>query len=130
MKKLILLIAILFLSCKGFSQSVTNNVVILDSITANLVVKDLVRLDACQEELFETNKVLKLTEFKVFIKDKMIHNLTEQRSLMEKVVSNKDEVIENKDTIIESLKNVKSNNLFLKIIAIAGLVGTGYFALK
>ena len=96
MKKLILLISLLFWSLNSFSQQDTaiksvDSIVPLKAPIARLVIKDLLQGDGDKKELEETNKVLNLTQEKVVLKDDIIASLNSKVLNLETIIETKQE---------------------------------------
>lgn len=124
-----MLIAILLSSFKSFSQTI-----ILSEKQAKAVAKDLVEGKACKEELEQTQNVLELTETKVNLKDKVIQNLEKQKSELLSKDLFRVEQLDSKDKIISDtelqIKKVNRKSTFYKIVALAGILGSGYMLTK
>lgn len=116
-------------SFNSFSQNV-----ILSEKQAKQVAKDIIEGEACKDELEQTQSVLELTETKVKLKDKVIQNLEKQKTEFDKKDALRIEQIKSQDKIIsDTEKQVKKANrktTFYKIVAFAGIVGTGFLLLK
>lgn len=96
MKKLILLISLLFWSLNSFSQQDTaiksvDSIVPLKAPIARLVIKDLLQGDGDKKELEETNKVLTLTQEKIVLKDDIIASLNSKVLNLETIIETKQE---------------------------------------
>ena len=96
MKKLILLISLLFWSLNSFSQQDTaiksvDSIVPLKAPIARLVIKDLLQGDGDKKELEETNKVLTLTQEKIILKDDIIASLNSKVLNLETIIETKQE---------------------------------------
>lgn len=129
MKKLALSIILVLASFNSFSQSV-----ILSEKQAKAVAKDLIAGQACKEELEQTQSVLELTETKVKLKDKVIQNLEKQKSELLAKDLLRVEQLDSKDKIIsdteKQVKKASRKTTFYKIVALAGVIGSGYLILK
>jgi hypothetical protein len=74
--KLMLLILLLTMSLKGFSQSATDSTSIqLKKPTARLVIKDLIKGDGAKQELVLFKEKTTLLEQKIVLKDSIISTL-------------------------------------------------------
>ena len=74
--KLMLLILLLTMSLKGFSQSATDSTSIqLKKPTARLVIKDLIKGDGAKQELVLFKEKTNLLEQKIVLKDSIISTL-------------------------------------------------------
>lgn len=119
----------MLINFKSFSQKI-----ILSEKQAKAVAKDIVEGKACKEELEQTQNLLELTETKVTLKDKVIQNLEKQKSEL----LNKDllrmEQIDSKDKIIadteKQLQRSNTKSIVYKILAVAGLLGSGYLLVR
>jgi hypothetical protein len=89
MKKLILLISLLLVSFKSFSQNDT--IVSLKQPIAKLVIKDLIMGDGVKIELLSTQELLKLEQKKVVLKDSIIGKLDTKVLNLENIILKKDE---------------------------------------
>ena len=89
MKKLILLISLLLVSFKSFSQNDT--IVSLREPVAKLVIKDLITGDGAKVELVSTLELLKLEQKKVVLKDSVIGTLNIKVLNLEDIIGKKDE---------------------------------------
>ena len=133
MKKLILLTILGLTNLNCFSQtdiskeSDTTKVVLSKEI-AKQVVKDLIRLDGCQEELkLIQNKVIKLEE-RESQKDTIISLLKDKDKNNQFIFNQKDRQINLYDDMSKSLekelKSQKRTTLLYKIGTIAGIILT------
>ena len=89
MKKLILLISLLLVSFKSFSQNDT--IVSLKQPIAKLVIKDLISGDGAKLELLSIQELLKLEQKKVVLKDSVIGKLDTKVLNLENIILKKDE---------------------------------------
>ncbi len=89
MKKLILLIFLMMMSLKGFSQNDTKKVIQLKKPIARLVIKDLITGDGAKKEINLLNTKLSLLEKKVVVKDSVILNLNGRVMNFESILSTK-----------------------------------------
>jgi len=89
MKKLILLISLLLVSFKSFSQNDT--IVSLKQPIAKLVIKDLISGDGAKLELLSIQELLKLEQKKVILKDSVIGKLDTKVLNLESIILKKDE---------------------------------------
>jgi hypothetical protein len=116
-------------SFNSFSQNV-----ILSENQAKAVAKDIVEGKACKEELLQTQNILQLTETKVELKDKVIGNLENQKTELQKI--NELEVEKSKSLQIiisgreKELKHQKNSSLFYKIVAVAGVLTSGFLIIR
>lgn len=103
------------MSISSFSQNV-----ILDSITAKKVIKDLIEGDYCKKELTETKKVLVLTEQKLTIQEVLL--LTS-----ENLISKQQQLISEQE---KSIKSANRKKTFWKIGTFASLGTAVFFAVR
>lgn len=89
MKKLILLISLILVSFKSFSQKDT--IVSLKQPIAKLVIKDLITGDGAKEELRKTVELLTLEQKKIVLKDSVIGKLDIKIVNLESIILKKDE---------------------------------------
>lgn len=89
MRKRILLIILLLVSFKSFSQNDT--IVSLREPVAKLVIKDLIEGDGTKVELISTIELLKLEQKKVVLKDSVIGTLNIKVLNLEDIIGKKDE---------------------------------------
>lgn len=94
-------ILLVFLSFKGFSQTDTNKICI-ESQTAKLVIKDLIKGDGCQQELNQVYIKLGKVEQREAQKDTAIQVLKEKDL-------NNQFIISQKDSQIVELKNLSKD---------------------
>ena len=87
MTRLKLLILLLLVSFKSFSQNDTIKKIVLNERVTREVVKDLVRGDICEKRLL--------------LKDEEIKNLQEQNDELVTIIKIKDSISEKKDQIIK-----------------------------
>lgn len=132
MRKLKLLMFLVMLSFKAYSQQDTTKV-ILPTPLARMVYKDLIKYDACKEEIgLLSDKISKL-EQKDKEKDKVISLLEEKEINYQYIITGKDsqkKVLE--DTLNQSkkeLKKQKFNKFLWKVGTFVGISTTTYFIL-
>lgn len=131
MKKLIVLIVLLLVSFKSFSQKDT--IVSLKQPVAKLVIKDLVSYDGLQIELKETVELLILEKKKVVLKDSVIGSLNVKVLNLETIISKKDEQFglerEKSEQLQKELKREKRKTFFYKLgTYAAGVFGFLYLS--
>ena len=86
--KLMLLILLLTMSLKGFSQSATDSTSIqLKKPTARLVIKDLIKGDGAKQELVLFKEKTTLLEQKIVLKDSIISTLNSKVNNFEIMVN-------------------------------------------
>lgn len=129
MKKLILLTILALTSLNCFSQTGTNKEsdttkVVLTKEVAKQIVKDLIRLDGCQEELKLTqNKIIKLEEREIQ-KDTIISLLRDKDNNNQFVITQKDKQLQISDELSKSLgKELKSSKRTTSLYKLGTLVG-------
>lgn len=101
MKKLMLLVIILFTTFSSFSQTVTktDSIVPLKVPTARLVIKDLLKGDGAKSELIEANKVIDLQKGQITL-------YVQKDSLKDQKIGNLNTIIEKKDQQISLYDNM------------------------
>ena len=119
--------ALTSLNC--FSQTGTNKEsdttkVVLTKEVAKQIVKDLIRLDGCQEELKLTqNKIIKLEEREIQ-KDTIISLLRDKDKNNQFVITQKDKQLQISDELSKSLgKELKSSKRTTSLYNLGTLVG-------
>ena len=142
MKKLLALMSLLLVTLTSFSQSVTNQppkvqtdtIVGLSVPTAKLVIKDLIKGDGAILQLEETNKVLKLTNEKLVLKDSIISILNSKVSNLDYIISQKDTQFglerQKSESLLKELKAEKRKSFLYKIGSYVGIVATGILLVK
>lgn len=138
MKKLILLITIIFLTSKSFSQTVTktniDTIVPLKVPVAKMVIKDLIKGDGAQIEILELNKVISLKDDQITLfkqkdtlKDQKIGNL-------ELIITKKDQQFDleraKSESLFKELKSQKRKTFLYKVGSFVGIVATTMLLLK
>ena len=128
-KNLWLLILLVLLSFKSFSQNDTiNQKIVLTKPVAKLVVKDLITGDQRAEELSAVNALLKETEFKLNTQSTLVINLQTQIKNYDQIVSELDGKFELQQKLSEdlelALKKQKRQTTIYKIGAGVGAVAT------
>jgi len=89
MKRLILLILLVIVSLKSFSQTDTTRISLEEQI-ARLVIKDLIEGDGAKKELSITLEKVLLLDQKIVLKDSIINTNTQQITNYNSIVSQKD----------------------------------------
>ena len=128
-KNLWLLILLVLLSFKSFSQNDTiNQKIVLTKPVAKLVVKDLIQGDQSKEELVATNDILLKTQEKLNTQTSLVVNLKTQIKNYDDIVSElngKFELQERLSNDLEvALKRQKRQTTIYKIGAGVGAVAT------
>ena len=130
MKKLLVLIVLLLVSFKSFSQKDT--IVSLKQPVAKLVIKDLVSYDGLKVELTSIQELLKLEQSKVVVKDSVIGSLNMKVLNLNDIISKKDEQFglesEKSKQLLKELKRQKRNTFLWKLGTIGGVVLSLFFA--
>jgi hypothetical protein len=98
------------------------------------VIKDLIKGDACQEELIQTRTALDLTERKSVLQQRIIDNLNEQELKSIGIIDLKDGQLEAQDRIIrdreKQFRRQKAVSWIYKVGTFAGAAGIGYLLLR
>jgi hypothetical protein len=123
------------MSLNCFSQTGTNKEsdttkVVLTKEVAKQVVKDLIRLDGCQEELKLTqNKVIKLEEREIQ-KDTIISLLKDKDKNNQFIIIQKDNQLQISDELSKSLnkelKKSKRTTFLYKLGTVVGIITTSF----
>ena len=117
MRKQILLIILLLVSFKSFSQNDT--IVSLREPVAKLVIKDLITGDGAKVELVSTQELLKLEQKKVVLKDSVIATLNTKVLNLEDIIGKKDEQFsleaEKSKQLEKELKGQRRKTFFYKV---------------
>lgn len=123
-QKLTLLILLLTMSLKGFSQNATDTTAIqLQKPIARLVIKDLITGDGAKSELVLTQEKVKLLEQKVIVKDSIISNLQSQIVNFNSILSTKsDQLALSKELSNKLQTDLKKQKLKTKLFSGAGIV--------
>ena len=117
MRKLILLISLILVSFKSFSQNDT--IVSLKQPIAKLVIKDLITGDGAKEELKKTMELLLLEQKKVVLKDSVIGKLDVKVLNLQSIILKKDEQFNLEATkslqLEKELKGQRRKTFFYKV---------------
>ena len=89
MVRLLMLISILILSLKSFSQKDTTQLEI-STQTARLIIKDLIKYDGCKDELTQSYIKIGKLEERESLKDTMITYLEKKDSTSQFIIQQKD----------------------------------------
>jgi len=96
---------------------------------AKLVIKDLIKGDGAVQELIETQKILKLTEDKIVIKDTIISNLNSKISNLNFIIGEKDKQFglerQKSTELYKELKKQRRTTFLYKVGTFFGIVATG-----
>ena len=128
-RNLILLVALISVSFKSFSQTVTT--ILLTEPIARLVVKDLVTYDGLKAQYDITLQRLSTLESKTLTLQEVINNLQLQLQNREDVLRQKDSQIENYKSISEDLqKALKRERATKKLYKIGSAIGASAILLN
>ena len=126
----------------SFSQTVTNQttkvqtdtIVAVSIPTAKLIIKDLIKGDGAILQLDETNKVLKLTNEKLVLKDSIISILNSKVANLDYIINQKDEQFglerQKSESLLKELRAEKRKSFLYKIGSYVGIVATGILLVK
>lgn len=123
--KLVVLIVLLMMSSKAFSQSDTNITLIqLEKPIVRLVIKDLIIGDGAKQELFLTQDKVKLLEQKIVFKDNIITNLNTQIFNYKSIIDTRSEQLALSQELSSRLQNdLKRSQIKNKMVAGTGILG-------
>jgi len=128
-RNLILLVALISVSFKSFSQ--TDTTILLTEPIARLVVKDLVTYDGLKAQYDITLQRLSTLESKTLTLQEVINNLQLQLQNREDVLRQKDSQIENYKSISEDLqKALKRERATKKLYKIGSVIGASAILLN
>ena len=125
MKKLVVLIAIMMMSLKSFSQTAIDSTLIrLEKPIARLVIKDLIVGDGTKQELFLTQDKVKLLEQKIVLKDDIIYSLNTQIFNYRSIIDTRSEQLALSQELSNRLqKDLKKQQVKNKMVAGTGILG-------
>jgi uncharacterized coiled-coil protein SlyX len=125
MKKLVVLIAIMMMSSKSFSQTATDITLIrLEKPIVRLVIKDLIVGDGTKQELFLTQDKVKLLEQKIVLKDDIIYSLNTQIFNYRSIIDTRSEQLALSQELSNRLQNdLKKSQIKNKMVAGTGILG-------
>ena len=125
MPKLVVLIAIMMMSSKSFSQTATDTTLIrLDKPIVRLVIKDLIVGDGAKQELFLTQDKVKLLEQKIVFKDSIISNLNTQIINYKSIMDTRSEQLALSQELSSKLqRDLKKEQVKGKMVAGTGILG-------
>ena len=125
MPKLVVLIAIMMMSSKSFSQTATDTTLIrLDKPIVRLVIKDLIVGDGTKQELFLTQDKVKLLEQKITFKDSIISNLNTQIINYKSIMDTRSEQLALSQELSSKLqRDLKKEQVKGKMVAGTGILG-------
>ena len=123
-KKLVVLIAILMMSSKSFSQTATDTTLIrLEKPIARLVIKDLILGDGTKQELSLTQDKVKLLEQKVMFKDDIIYSLNTQIYNYKSIIDTRSEQLALSQELSSRLqRDLKKEQVKNKMVAGLGIL--------
>jgi hypothetical protein len=124
-QKLMLLILLMTMSLKGFSQNVTNSTSIqLKKPIAKLVIKDLITGDGAKNELAITIDKIKLFEQKIDLKDSIILNLNNKINNFDSILLTKsDQLLLSQELSKRLEQDLQKQKLKNKLTMGAGILG-------
>lgn len=124
-KKLVMLIAILMMSFKSFSQTAIDTTLIrLEKPIVRLVIKDLIIGDGVKQELFLTQDKVKLLEQKIIFKDSIISNLNTKAFNYKSIIDTKSEQLVLSQELSSRLqRDLKKQQVKNKMVMGAGILG-------
>ena len=126
MRKRILLIILLLVSFKSFSQNDT--IVSLREPVAKLVIKDLIEGDGIKIELLSVQELLKLEQKKIVLKDSVIGTLNSKVLNLESIILKKDEQFglerEKSKSLEKELKGQRRKTFLYKVGTYVGIGAT------
>jgi len=125
MPKLVVLIVIMMMSSKSFSQTATDSTLIrLEKPVARLVIKDLIMWDGTKQELFLTQDKVKLLEQKIVFKDSIITNLNTQITNYKSIMDTRSEQLALSQELSSRLqRDLKKEQVKGKMVAGTGILG-------
>lgn len=121
----------------SFSQTVTSQTTIPnDTIvgikvpTAKLIIKDLIKGDGLVIENQELQKVIKLTNEKLVLKDEIIFTLNSKINNLDYIILQKDEQFklerQKSESLLKELKSEKRKTFLYKMGTLVGVVAVGF----
>ncbi len=124
MNKLIVLIFLMMMSLKGFSQNAIDTTSIqLKKPIARLVIKDLIKGDGANEELALNKQKISLLENKISLKDSVIVSLESQVGNFDFIILNKTEQLAISQELSKRLeKDLKKQKFKTKLMGGAGIL--------
>ena len=124
MNKLIVLIFLMMMSLKGFSQNAIDTTSIqLKKPIARLVIKDLIKGDGANEELALNRQKISLLENKISLKDSVIVSLESQVGNFDFIILNKTEQLAISQELSKRLeKDLKKQKFKTKLMGGAGIL--------
>ena len=124
MNKLIVLIFLMMMSLKGFSQNAIDTTSIqLKKPIARLVIKDLIKGDGANEELALNKQKISLLENKISLKDSVIVSLESQVGNFDFIILSKTEQLAISQELSKRLeKDLKKQKFKTKLMGGAGIL--------
>ena len=124
---LILLISLVMMSLKGFSQSATDSSTIqLVKPVAKLVIKDLIQFDGLTQEMQSMQTILSETNQKLIIQGELVSNLRTQVLNTQSMLEKKDNQLNSqKNATISLQKSLKKERRKTKMYQIGSAIGGG-----
>ena len=124
-QKLMLLILLMTMSLKSFSQNVTDSTSIqLKKPIAKLVIKDLITGDGAKDELAITIDKIKLFEQKIVLKDSVILNLNNKINNFDSILLTKsDQLLLSQELSKRLEQDLQKQKLKNKLTMGAGILG-------
>ena len=124
MNKLIVLIFLMMMSLKGFSQNAIDTTSIqLKKPIARLVIKDLIKGDGANEELALNKQKISLLENKISLKDSVILSLNTQIDNVRSIVMTKDNQLDLSQELSKKLeRDLKKQKFKTKLMGGAGIL--------
>ena len=121
--KWMLLIILMMMSSKGFSQNDTvPSSIQLKKPIAKLVIKDLISGDGAKEELVLTVDKIQLLEQKIIFKDSIITNLNNQIGNFNSILNTKTDQLKLSRELSEKLqKDLKKQKIKTKLMGGVGI---------
>ena len=122
---LILLISLVMMSLKGFSQSATDSSTIqLVKPVAKLVIKDLIQFDGLTQEMQSMQTILSETNQKLIIQGELVSNLRTQVLNTQSMLEKKDNQLNaQKNATISLQKSLKKERRKTKLYKITSTIG-------
>jgi hypothetical protein len=124
MNKLIVLIFLMMMSLKGFSQNdIDTTSIQLKKPIARLVIKDLIKGDGANEELALNLQKISLLENKISLKDSVILSLNTQIDNVRSIVMTKDNQLDLSQELSKKLeRDLKKQKFKTKLMGGAGIL--------
>jgi len=119
-----LLIVLVMMSLKSFSQTATDSVTIqLSKPIAKLVIKDLIKLDGLETELLATKVLLKVTNKKLDTQGELNTNLNTQVSTLQEIIQTQEKQVKDQEALSKLLqRDLKKQKLKTRLTSGAGVI--------